>query len=175
MLAEVLVAGEKVLGQMIGNWDHAVIATDQKVCIVKAGLMAGQTFGGKATVFDYQNIIGIETRTTWVQGEFEIIVAGLVNNQGGRTMDRVDVAKSPNGIVFAKQQAKDFNAFAAKVRERSGNHAPSPVAATVAAAPSQPAVHPTIEAIRQLAELRTAGILTEDEFSSKKAELLAKM
>jgi hypothetical protein len=48
--------------------------------------------------------------------------------------------------------------------------APAPVAAPAAAA--EPDV---MEQITKLAALRDAGILTEDEFNSKKAELLARM
>ncbi|AIR96115.1 SHOCT domain-containing protein [Streptomyces glaucescens] len=49
------------------------------------------------------------------------------------------------------------------------------VAAPVRAAP--PAARPStpVEQLRQPAELRDAGILTEDEFAAKKADILARM
>ncbi|MEV7785103.1 SHOCT domain-containing protein [Streptomyces sp. NPDC088106] len=43
-----------------------------------------------------------------------------------------------------------------------------------AAAPSSQASTP-VEQLRQLAELRDAGILSEEEFTTKKAEILARM
>jgi hypothetical protein len=172
LLEQLLVPGEKVLGQVIGNFDQAVIVTDHHVCIVKTGLMAGQMFGGKSTAFDFKNIVGVEIRTGMIQGEFEILAAGLANNQGNTNNAKVEMAKSPNGIVFYKGEAPHFNALAAKIRERAGGHSLAPASAS---ASTQSHSHPTIEAIKQLAELHAAGILTEDEFTNKKAELLAKM
>jgi hypothetical protein len=61
--------GERILGQVIGQSRQAVVATDHKVLVIKTGLMAGQTFGGKATSFDYRTIVGVEVRTGWAQGE----------------------------------------------------------------------------------------------------------
>jgi hypothetical protein len=57
------------------------------------------------------------------------------------------------------------------VRERIGLtlSAPLAAAAPTAASESIPAQ------IQQLADLHSAGVLTEDEFSAKKAELLARM
>lgn len=52
LLKRNLTPGEVVLGQVIANVGQVVAATDQKVIIVKTGLMGGQTFGGKATSFD---------------------------------------------------------------------------------------------------------------------------
>jgi hypothetical protein len=42
-------------------------------------------------------------------------------------------------------------------------------------APEPAAKESIVDQIKQLAELRDTGILTEDEFAAKKAELLAKM
>ncbi|MFL2002001.1 SHOCT domain-containing protein [Microbacterium sp. A1-JK] len=54
-----------------------------------------------------------------------------------------------------------------------GNH---PAQATPAAAPSTPAASPDVPAqLQQLAALRDAGVLTEEEFTAKKSEILARM
>ncbi len=124
--------GERILGQVIGNFGQTVVATDHKVLVVKTGLMAGQTFGGKATSFDYRTLVGVEVRTGFAQGEFEIIAAALSAPQRSRTQDKIKVSESPNGVVFAKQEARHFDAMAAKIREmtaacaRSGDCCPSP-------------------------------------------------
>ncbi|MGO4855461.1 SHOCT domain-containing protein [Phaeovulum sp. W22_SRMD_FR3] len=47
--------------------------------------------------------------------------------------------------------------------------------ARYASAPAAPGPETVLGLIRQLAELRDAGILTEDEFAAKKAELLARL
>ncbi len=54
-----------------------------------------------------------------------------------------------------------------------------PATAPAAAAPGRPVVAPAaldpIDQIRRLAELRNAGVLSEEEFQAKKAELLARL
>jgi len=111
-----LAPGEQVLGQVIGNFRQSVIATTHKVLIVKRGIMAGQTFGGKATSYDYRNIMGVEVRTGFVQGEFEVIVGGLTTPKGNRNKDRIKVAEAPNAVVFAKTDLKPFQSMATQTR-----------------------------------------------------------
>jgi Short C-terminal domain len=166
-----IVSGEVILGCVIANFGQVVVATDHKVLVVKTGHMAGQAFGGKATSFDYRNIGAVEVRTGFSQGEMQIINPSLPSSQGNRNKDKVRIAETPNGVVFGKRNAQLFEAFAGKVRERIGStlSAPAVVAAPTAASESIPAQ------IQQLADLHTAGVLTEDEFSAKKAELLGRM
>jgi len=172
LLQQLLLPGEKVLSKMIGAFDQTVVVTDHHVCILKTGLMSGQIFGGKSTAFDFKNIVGVEIRTGFAQGEFEILAGGLANNQGNTLNSKVKIAESPNGIVFTKTEVNHFNAMAAKIRERVGSQgmAPAPIPA-----PTQASAHPSIEAIKQLSELHAAGILTDEEFKTKKTELLLKM
>jgi len=68
------------------------------------------------------------------------------------------------GQMLASQISQGLNAGAAQM--------PPPGAAAPAAAMKPDEVMATIE---KLAELKAKGILTEDEFSAKKAELLKKL
>jgi hypothetical protein len=174
LLMRNLAEGERVLGQVIGNSRQAVIATDHKVLVIKTGVMAGQTFGGKATSIDYRTIVGVEVRTGFSQGEFEIIAASMQAPQRNRNRDKVKVLESPNGVVFIKSNGSLFEKMAAKIREMTAaSHgagtAVNPQLTSPASGPSIP------EQIRALSELHAAGILTDDEFSAKKAELLSRM
>lgn len=162
-LAENLLPGEQVVGQVIGNFGQVVVATTSKVVIVKSGLMSGQTFGGKATAFDYSNLVGVEVRTGLIQGEFEILAAGLENNQRSNVNAKVNMAEQPNGVVFTKSDKDAFNAMAAKIRERAS------AAHVVHAAPAAISV---ADELVKFAALREQGILSEDEFAAKKAQLL---
>jgi hypothetical protein len=173
LLKRNLAPGERVLGQVIGSHGQAVVATDHKVLVVKTEMMAGQTFGGKATSFDYRNLVGVEVRTGWALGEFEIIAAAHAPRRS-RVKDRVDVKESPSGLVFNRQDARYFDAMAAKIREMTGAAHAAGTAVRPQTAP--PATAPSIpDQIRALAELHAVGILTDDEFTAKKAELLARM
>jgi len=166
--------GERVLGQVIGSFGQVVVATDHKILVVKTGLMAGQTFGGKATSFDYRTLVGVEVRTGFAQGEFEIIAAALSAPQGNRNRDKVKISESPNGVVFGKSDGRHFDAMAAKIREMTA--AAHGAGTAVRPQPAPAASEPSIpEQIKALADLHAAGILTDDEFAAKKSELLARM
>jgi hypothetical protein len=174
LLKRNMASGERILGLVIGNFGQAVVATDHKLLVIKTGLMAGQTFGGKVTSFDYRTLVGVEVRIGWVNAEFEIIAAALSAPQRNRNQDRVKIAESPNGIVFANTTSRHFEAMAAKIREMTG--AAHGAGTAVNPQPTSPAPSASVpEQIRALSELHAAGILTDDEFASKKAELLARM
>jgi Short C-terminal domain len=196
LLKQNLIQGERVLGQVIGDYDQAVIATTHKLLIVKHGMMAGQTFGGKATSFDYRNIMGVEVRTGFVGGEFEVIVGGLGTPAGNRRKDKIKAAESPNAICITAADQKIFQAMAAQIRMmNSQTLAPASQHMAAFSQPAAPASGPLAgraqppattfnhasspvpipEQIRQLAELHAAGILTDAEFAAKKAELLRRM
>ena len=163
LLAQHLAPGEKVLGQVIGNFGQAVVATDQKLLVLMTGLMSGQAFGGKATGFDYRTVVGIEVRTGFAQGEFEILAGGLGNNQRSNVGAKVNMAEQPNGLVFDKGDAAAFNVIAGKVRELTALTR-APVTAT--------SVLSVADELAKFAVLRDQGILTEEEFQARKSALL---
>jgi hypothetical protein len=170
-----LARDEKILGQVIGSFNQAIVATDRKVMVLKSGIMAGQTFGIKETSFDYRLIVGVEVKSGFAQGEFQIISAGFSGNQGNRNRDKVKMAEEPNGVVFQSMHLEHFSKMAAKIRETSGNLAGN--------ATSTPTPTPTPEVsetsipdqILALSELHKIGVLTDEEFTSKKKDLLDRM
>jgi len=111
-----MTSGERVLGQVIGLRGHAVIATTQKVLVVKHGFMAGVAFDGKAASYDYRNIMGVEVRTGFSQGVFAVIVDGLAVPRGHRNKDKVEVMESPNAVIFRSTDQKLFQSMAAQIR-----------------------------------------------------------
>jgi hypothetical protein len=168
MLRRNLTQGERVLGVVVGNFGQAVVATDHKVLVLKHGMMSGQTLGGKASSYDYKTMVGIEVRLGgFGSGEFEILAGGLQNIQGSKVGAKVDMGKSPNGVVFGKHGGREeaFDAMAAKIREKAATGGQTP-------APTQESIP---DAIKKLSELHDAGILSDDEFNNKKSELLARM
>ena len=79
--------------------------------------MAGQTFGGKATSFDYRNIMGVEVRTGFASGDLELIVGGLATPRGKA---KVKANEAPNAISFASVEQKLFQSMATQIRMMSG-------------------------------------------------------
>jgi signal transduction histidine kinase len=157
-----LTSDEQVLGHVVGRFRQVVVATDQKIIVIKTGVLAAQALGGKATCFDYRRINAVELRTGMVNGEMEIITDSSPSTQGNHNRDKLKVSESPHGVIFRKSDFNPFQEFSSKVRDRVATYYSS----SDGSVPNQ---------ILRLAELQTAGALTTEEFLSKKAELLKRM
>ncbi len=89
---------------------------------------------------------------------------GLVGT-AARTAVVVGTASAVSGKVARNQEAKAAQSAAAA--------APAPAPAPEAApAPAAAEVDPMIEQLTQLAGLKDQGIITEEEFAAKKAQIL---
>ena len=89
----------------------------------------------------------------------------------------VTVFASGNTIVFSVDAA-DAEKLRGLIMDQvlgGSSHAAPPPAPTAPAAPAPPSGDALIEQIRKLGELRDAGILTPEEFESKKADLLGRL
>lgn len=93
-----------------------------------------------------------------------------------RTAARASVATRVVGNTHRRQQQKWASQDASAAQQAAAAAPPpAPVAPPVApAAPSQPQGDPMAE-LRQLGELRAAGILSEAEFEAAKQPILARM
>jgi hypothetical protein len=173
----VLEPGEQVLVIVVGALRQAVVGTDRRLFVYKAGNQAGVMFGRRAKSWNYADVAnlrldigqkgGVLTVMPVVPDE-EILAYGA---SGHGTPQR-----SPNAITFA---SKPGTAVAARVQALlelvAAAHQAQPSAVAPAAQPPPPAARPQpdpYEEIRKLGELRSAGLLTEEEFTAKKAQLL---
>ncbi len=86
-------------------------------------------------------------------------VIGRAAHTAARTAVIAGTATAVSGAVAGRQAAKAAPAAAAE-------------AAPAAAAPAAGLAPDAIEQLRQLAELKQQGILTEEEFSAQKARIL---
>lgn len=87
---------------------------------------------------------------------------------GERSVSSSDEAmKSPSCLLFKKGVMAEFKALKTEIEARAAKARRRPD--SVAAAPASSLA----DELRKLGELVTAGILTQDEFNQKKAQLLA--
>ncbi len=168
LLAGTLTQHEIVLGQLIGQFHQSAVATNQRLIILKSGLMAD--YGNKITSFDYQNITSIEVSVTLTVGYFEITAGGMAAPTLHRTEKSLNRHHLPNVVPFVRSERKQWDLFAGKVREMSSVKA-SPLE-NPKVEPSGPSIP---EMIAQLAQLHEAGILSDQEFAEKKADLLSRL
>lgn len=102
----------------------------------------------------------------------------MITNVGlFRTAGRAAVAGSVVGRVQRKQQLRFATEDAAAQRVSEPVAVAAPVASVAAApllVPADDATDHKLAQLKQLGELRTAGVLTEEEFISEKAKVLAR-
>jgi putative oligomerization/nucleic acid binding protein len=176
-LNRVLEPGEQVLVIVVGALRQAVVGTDRRLFVYKAGNQAGVMFGRRAKSWNYADVAnlrldigqkgGVLTVVPVVPDE-EILAYGA---SGHGTPQQ-----SPNAITFA---SKPGTAIAARVQALlelvAAAHRAQPATGPSTSQPPPSAERPPpdpFEEIRKLGELRSAGLLTEEEFTAKKAQLL---
>lgn len=121
--------------------------TDRRLLFLKDGIMS-QT----SEDFPFDKISSIQWSSGMMFGKIAVFVSG----------NKAEITN------VGKAQGK---AIVDAVRNRI-SAASGPAAPAVSVAPPAPVSEDPVEQIQKLAGLRDAGILTEDEFSAKKAQIL---
>lgn len=135
----------------------------------------------------------VPARRTSGQGYIQFLLADdphaeLRNKSYGRKDDRVAAGTDPFSCTFARKEQPDFEAIKNAVEAAIGvvtapvvededdaiDEAGAPMDFAPAPKPA-PQAESVADKLRQLAELHAEGILTDDEFSAKKAELLDRL
>lgn len=165
-----LLPNERILMWLKGTFKEWLICTDKRAFIVKKGFMTGNTFGGNVFQMFYKNITSVEVNFHLVSGYFEISAGGVQNTIKNywSTDKKFNPTQAPNCIsITNKDLANKFKEACTfitnKIQEETVQNNNT----------SQNIDIP--EQIKKLAELKEQGILTEDEFETKKKELLSKI
>jgi hypothetical protein len=160
--------GEKVKVIILGLWNSAIIGTEKRCFIYKRGLMGGVMFGSKLTSWDYLNLNGVQIETGPINGFVSLQGPGITSKDMTYwSTGDASPSQSPFAIAINKELYEQAREGVAILRTLISN---------VQQARSSVSLPESIpDKIRKLAELRDQGILTADEFETKKKELLAKM
>jgi hypothetical protein len=127
--------------------DQGILAlTDVRLLFLFHGMMRQ-----RKEDFPLRLISSVQTKSGWGTGEMKVFVSGN--------------SASISGIVKS-----DLEPLADTVRRAIATQHAAPPTAPSAAAADDP-----YEALRKLASLRDAGVLTEEEFETKKQDLLGRM
>jgi hypothetical protein len=142
--------GEQVLSMTTGAYGKGtglVVMTDRRLLFVQDAVMSKSTED-----FPYSKISSV----SW---------------NSGMAMGTIVVFASGNKAEIKNVQKDDGKSMVDALRERLADSpaAGSPAAAPAAAAPD------IMEQLKKLGELRDAGILSDDEFAAKKADLLSRL
>lgn len=106
--------------------------------------------------------VQIKPPTAIVNGFIQFSIAGEVSRSAGGAGRSMNAAQDENAVIFTKKQADAFEA----IRE---------AVLAAATAPAAPTSVDVADQLSKLAALHDAGVLTDDEFSAKKTDLLARL
>jgi hypothetical protein len=139
---------ERMTTGAYGSGTGLLVVTDRRLLFIKEGAMSKTSED-----FPLEKVSSVQWSSGMVTGTVTIFASG-------------------NKAEIKNVNKDDGKAITDLIRNRLS--APKPTDATTSAeVPLAPADIP--EQIRKLGELRDAGVLTSEEFDSKKAELLARM
>ena len=172
IIATLLGVGEKTnIGSIFGHKAGSILGgnyllvTDRKVVVIKAGMSVWATggFGLKTKTFLYDHITSVDVSKGIFFGEIEIVTGGMVEKGSGGFFSG---ASKDSVIQFEKKYFEEVQRLAKKILELAQQSRESR---------SLPSSNDVLEQIRKLAELRDAGIITEEEFLEKKRRLLERI
>jgi hypothetical protein len=160
---------DEVLFVLVGYDNQSLIAFHDRVLIVKTGMLAGTTFGGRATTFYYRDITNIEINTGWVNAVLEIMTpsfsGGIQKEFFSRSKDS-NPYQAANCIPFAKKGLAIWQPFINQIREKSAEAKKSSTNNTIDSSTD------LASQLEKLSNLNRNGVLTDEEFQKAKNKLL---
>jgi hypothetical protein len=144
--------------------------TGTSVLIRRKGLLgamrqiSGIGRGNKDVPLSAVTGVRIEPGSLFSKPFFQLIHSGDVQIQGGAN----DVGNDDNSVFFGKSAKPDFERLAQLILTALAETKAPPLTWSL------PVDDPT-DTLKKLAALKDAGVLTEEEFSAKKAEILSRM
>lgn len=153
-----------------GVFKEYLFCTDKTVYIVKKGFMTGHTFGGGVFKMPYINITNAEVDYHFATGYFELSSGGL-QNKPLNYWDNKDNSpqKAPNAISISGGELKsDFERATHFILEMIAK-AKNPQVTVQQTSRSEKSF---ADQIRELKALLDEGLITQEEFDSKKKQIL---
>lgn len=175
-LSKILYPSEEVLVKLKGAFKEGLICTDRRVIILKGGLMTGQILGNNTFQQPYSNIAGVQVKFHLMSGYLEVSGGGMQNTPKSywSSDKKSDPAKAPNCVSLnSKRQAERFREACSLILTRI-DHSRGAFVPPSSIAGRTDDVDP-LEMLERLGKLRDAGVVSEDEFLAKKAEILGRL
>jgi len=198
-LEQNLMTGETVEVIITGLHNQAIVGTSRRAFVYKKGFMAGASFGSELTSWEYRHLVGVQLHTGMLSGAVVLQGPGQAGTSTSYWQSRdSDPLKAPNAIPVARPWDQAQHGVA-RLRELIGmahrdessaigddetaravdgpgaSAAPPGGGAFSTSADAGFAEQPNVQLLRDLAELRDAGILSEKEFEAKKADVLKRL
>lgn len=171
-LGQNLQDGEQVFVKIRGAFKEALICTDRRVLIAKAGFMTGQTFGSDMFQIPYSGIASVEVKFRIMSGYFEVSAGGVQNapKHYWSSSRSQNPSMAPNCVSLNRTHVGPFRAASSFIMERVTN----------SRNPAKPSQYDNTReddlpsALERLFRLKLDGALTNAEFEVAKKKLLIK-
>lgn len=177
--------GRKLNPSQVAEWEEVVVRPDAGTSTISAvgqavaGVMLPRVISKPASAavgaaFDAKKRPAHTVRIEWVDGKRSLIRLSeehfvhfelVLRDQRTTTSTAVDTVQEPAPATPPSVSEQAFSLVSGLLKDRKSG-GPAPAAAIAPDA---------VDQLTKLAALRDAGILTEEEFAAKKAELLSRM
>src|SRR5438105_12481657 len=87
LVEQQLTPGEQVRFCIVGNNGQAIVALTERMLVVKKGFMAGASFGGRATSFNYSDVGAVQVNTGLGQRDDRDPHGRAWRDESGRLLD----------------------------------------------------------------------------------------
>lgn len=167
-LTSALAPNERVAVKLRGVYKEALVCTNIRVLILKAGFMTGQLFGTDVFQCPYPNVAGAQVNFNLVTGYFELSAGGMQNTKKSfwNNDKAVSAAKAPNCVsISGRVQADKFRQACAFIMHMASGGVTGGVQNS----------GDSINTLERLAKLRDTGVISSTEFEQKKAQILSRM
>jgi hypothetical protein len=157
---------ETILVKLKGSFGEGLVLTDKRLYVLKWGFMTGNTFGGRCNAFDYNIITGLEIKKGLLTGTFEVLTPATQNAQKSYWGSGKDSAAHSDNVITIQRDKFQLFQEATRVGRELINQLHSK---------NQPTGNKesNYSELEKLAELKSKGIITEEEFEAKKKKILA--
>ncbi|TCO45200.1 putative oligomerization/nucleic acid binding protein [Kribbella antiqua] len=142
-------------------WDGAFVT------IRRTGFLARASIGKGEKRIPMTSISAVQWKPAGalVNGFIQFTVGGGNESRSKFGSQTTDAAKDENSVIFLKKQMAEFDALRTAIESAIVQRSNPPVSP----APDN------LAQLKQLGELRDAGVLSDDEFNAKKSEILGRM
>ncbi len=161
------------------SWGGALVALEDRCLIVKSGLMggfmAGSLGGSRVTSFYYRDINAVEYNSGLINGVLELLTASYNGSENrdywkGTNSPRNANSSDPwtlsNTLPLSKLAYQDANALISQLREMIRDSKETKITVNNSGPVS------IADELAKLAELKSQGVISEDDFQAAKAKLL---
>ena len=160
-----ITAKEKIDVKLQVHVGEGIVVTDQRVMIIKAGIVGGAGFfGANCKSLYFNQITSVDLRMSIIGGHIQLTVAGSTDIKGKGILD---MGQAENAVTFTTDYKERMKYVANLIRKRvRSSQSPSHITNSISGTS-------LVDQINELTKLKQQGILSEEEFQIAKRKLLS--